>query len=254
MAQTIWKGVIRCDELRLPVRLYSAVQDRSIRFNLLHDRDRVRLKQRMVNPLTGKAVEHEAKRGYEVQHGLFVVLNDEELASAEPPASRDIEVLCFVKPEAVEEQWYDRPYFLGPDGDEASYFALVSALRREGLEGIMRWVMRRREYLGALREQDGYLALITLRHAGEVISTSELDAPEGRAFSAKELSMARQLVQALDGPFDPAEYHDEHRERVMGLVAAKARGESLQVEQPPPPKVAEESLEKVLQASLAAVH
>jgi DNA end-binding protein Ku len=120
--------------------------------------------------------------------------------------------------------WYERPYYLGPDGDNAEYFALVEALKSGEREGIVRWVMRKKAYAGALRVHDDYLVLITLKHAEEVLSERDLPAPRARGLSAKELKMAEELVKALEGEFNPKEFRDEYRDRVMQFVEAKAKG------------------------------
>ncbi|MBW3539361.1 MAG: Ku protein, partial [Planctomycetes bacterium] len=187
-ARAIWKGVITFDDVRLPVKLYSAVQDRNIHFHLLHDQDMVRVRQRMVNPETDETVSPtDAQRGYEVERGVFVVLHKDELEKLVPEDSRDIEITRFVDPSEINHQWYVRPYYLGPDGDDdADYFALAQALSRQQKEGVARWVMRKKAYVGALRAEGDYLMLIALRHAGEIISASELEPPAGRKLDAKE--------------------------------------------------------------------
>jgi len=159
-----------------------------------------------------------------VAPGRFVLLTDEELESLEPAPSRNIEVTDFVPPEAISQQWYDRPYYLGPDGDEKAYFALAKALQNRKREGIARWVMRNKAYLGALRAQDDYLLLVTLRNAEEVIAAADLPKPSGRAPTQNELKMATQLVGALAGEFNAADYKDEYRERVMQFIERKAKG------------------------------
>lgn len=225
MARAIWKGVVRFGEVRVPVALYSAVVDRSVHFRLLHAKDMVPVRQRMVHPRTGEVVPTERiLRGYELEDGRFVILREDELASLEPAPSRDIEVERFVPPSAIDRQWYDRPYYLGPDGDAAAYRALAVALRRKACEGVARWVMRKSAYRGALRSDGERLTLVTLRSAGEVIPVEALPAPGGRPLERKELELARQLVAALEDEFDPAAYRDEYRERVLELVRAKLEG------------------------------
>ena len=155
---------------------------------------------------------------------MLVRIADEELRELEPEPSRTIEITRFVAPTAVGHQWYARPYLLAPDGDEESYAAFVAALEETGTIGIARWVMRKKEYVGALLEEDGYLMLITLRHAGEVIPVTALNAPQGRALDQREVNMAKQLVSALEGELDMTQFRDEYRDRVLELVEAKAEG------------------------------
>src|SRR5690349_1827166 len=151
-ARAIWAGALKIGSTSLPVKLYSAVQDQSIHFHILDSRTKSRVKQHMVNPDTGKEVESEdIQKGYEVERGTFVLIDDQELSKLEPKASRDIEIARFVPSGRVSHLWYDRPYYRGADGDAANYFAFVQARQSEDKEGIARWVMRKNAYVGALR-------------------------------------------------------------------------------------------------------
>lgn len=256
-ARAIWKGVLRFADVEVPVKLYSAVEDRKVHFRLLAGGgkgggERKPVEQRMVEPDSGKTVPAEKiRKGYEAEPGLFVVLDEEDLAEAEPPPSRDVEITRFVPAEAIDPPWYERPYWLGPDGDEAAgpYFALARALEREGREGVARWTMRKKGYLGALRPRDGRLMLVTLRHAGEVIAAADLPAPRGRPLAERELAMARQLVAALEDDFRPEEYRDEHRESLRELIEAKAEGAPIEIKKFRP-KAATDDLDRALAASL----
>lgn len=249
-ARAIWKGVVSVGKVEVPVKLYSAVEDRSIHFRLLSKNQRAPIRQRMVDPTTGEEVQNETMhKGYEIEPGVFVMFEDQELESVQPKASREIELVSFVPRGAISEQWYDRPYYLGPDGSVGKYFALVAALEQAERIGVARWVMRNTEYAGALLVHEGHLALITLRHAEEVVSASSLAPPEGKPLDKRELTMAEQLVSTLAGDFDPAAARDEHRARVLELVEAKAHGKKVKVLKPPR-KAPQPSLVKALEASL----
>src|SRR6185436_8904488 len=130
----------------------------------------------------------------------------------------------FVPESSVGNEWYERPYYLGPDGDPAQYFALLEALEKRNVVGIALWTMRGKSYVGALRAEQGYLVLIKLRYAEEVLSARELPAPAGRALEPKELRMAEELIRALEGNFDARQFKDEYRDRVMKFLEAKAKG------------------------------
>lgn len=253
-ARAMWKGRIRFGDIDVPVKLYSAIRSTSgVHFRLLHEKDLQPVKQQMVNPETGKVVEYEdVHRAFPTDDGDLVMLDEEELAGLEPESSRDIEITRFVDPEAITHQWYDRPYFLGPDDSGDEYFALAEALRKQKKEGVARWVMRKKEYVGALRVEGDYLMLMTLRHAGEVVPASALKAPGGRALDKREIAMAKQLVAALEGDLELEAYHDEYRERVMELVEAKAEGKVLKFPKAPKKKEEDESLTAMLEQSLAA--
>ncbi|HXK61197.1 MAG TPA: Ku protein [Acidobacteriota bacterium] len=253
-ARAIWKGVIELGTLQLPVKLYSAVEDRTVHFRLLHRKDKQPVRQMMVNSETGEEVPKEQiRKGAEVEPGVFVMLHDEELNQLEPEPSRTISVKRFLPPEKINHQWYDRPYYLGPDGDDDRlYWDLVEALERQKKEGVVRWVMRKKNYAGALRVDQGYLMLITLRPSQEVVLAEDLEPPTGRELEKKELEMAKQLVGAMMDEFRHEEFRDEFRDKVSQLIEAKARGKKIKLVKPKK-KAGQESLEKALEASLAAV-
>ena len=251
-ARAIWKGVLQLGTGGVPVKLYSAVEDRGIHFHLLERRSLQRVKQHMVDPSSGKAVpKEEIRRGFEVEPDTFVVLPEDELEKLKPEQSREIEVPHFVPPEKISHQWYERPYYLGPDDSEKEYFSLAAALERSGREGLARWTMRNKRYLGALRARDGYLLLIKLRYAEEVLSARELPAPSGRALDPREIQMAEQLVSVLEDDFRPEDFRDDYRDRVMAYIEEKAKGKKPKLATMPKPK-ATTSLADVLEASLSA--
>ena len=224
-ARAIWKGELNLGTTKLPVKLYSAVEDKSVRFHILDDTKRQRVKQHMVDPASGEEVATEnIRKGYEIEPGRFVILEDEELESLKPEPSREIEISEFVSVKSIPQQFYERPYYLVPDGDQANYFALAQALENQEREGLAHWVMRNKAYTGALAGQEGYLVLSTLRNEGEVIEADQLTKPTGVAPTKKELEMAEHLVSLLEGEFDPADYKDEYRERVLEFIAKKAKG------------------------------
>ena len=254
-ARAIWKGVVRFSEVFVPVKLYSAALDHTIHFNLLHDQDLTQVRQKMVDPRSGEEVELADRRtGFQVEPGRFVLISPEELAELEPAATRDIQIERFVPEGSLDPRWYERPYHLGPDKSEDSYFALAHALERRKAIGIARWVMRKRDYAGALRVRDGRLMLISLRNAGELVSVEGLELPEGRAAEPRELKMAEQLVAALEDAFDPTDYQDEYRERVLELIETKLEGGELEFpEELEDPSRSRKSLVDLLEASIASV-
>lgn len=223
-ARAIWKGELKVGSTKLPVKLFSAVEDKSVRFHVL-DEKKARVKQRMVEPESGEEIPaEEIRKGYEIEPGRFVILEEADLESLVPKASRDIEVSEFISIENIPQQFYERAYFLAPDGDQDDYFAMSQALENQKCEGIAHWVMRNKAYTGALGSQDGYLVLSTLRNAGEVVAADELPKPSGRSPTKKELELANHLVSLLEGEFDPADFKDEYRERLLDFIAKKAKG------------------------------
>ena len=229
------------------------MQDQTVRFHILDAKSKLRVKQHMVVADKGNEVaSEEIQKGFEVEPGTFVILEKEELQKLEPEASREIEVTQFLPPTQIPPEYFDRPYYLAPDGDTAAYFALAQALKEKEREGVARWVMRKQPYVGAIRAVDDYLMLFTLRHAEEVLSAQDLPKPAGRAPDKKELAMATQLVELLKGEFDPKEYKDEYRERVMDFVAKKAKGHKPRLHLVKSKKKTT-ALDKVLSKSIAAL-
>lgn len=252
-ARAIWKGELKLGTHKIPVKLYSAVSDRTVRFHILDDRQKARVKQHMVDSESGEEVPNEEiQKGYEIEPGKFVIVTDEDLEALKPEPSREIEINEFVPAERIGQQYYERPYYLGPDGDQEGYFALAEALSKQKSEGIGHWVMRNKAYTGALASQDGYLVLSTLRNADEVISAEELPKPAGRAPTQKEVTMARHLIGMLEGEFKPSEYKDEYRERVLDFIEKKAKGHAPKLRAVKSKRVTT-SLDSVLAKSIEAI-
>lgn len=253
-ARAMWKASLAFGDVELAVKLYAAAQDQDVHFRLLHRKDLTPVAQRVVDPRTREEVPREqVKRGLEIDSGLFAVIDEEDQAAAEPKASRTIEVTRFVPRAAVDLSYYERPYFLGPDGSatEDDYFALAEALGASGRVGIARWVMRKKRSFGVLEARGHHLALISLRPAGEVVSASSLPTPSGSEIRTAERNLAEQLVAALDAPFDPEALHDDYRERVLALIEAKAAGKKPKLPKEALPPKAKGDLSAMLKKSIA---
>ena len=251
-ARAIWKGVVRMGDVATPVKLYSAVEDRSVRFRLLERRTHAPVRQKMVNPVSGRVVPFEAtRRGFVTDDDELVLLEPAELEALEPEASRDIDVVQFLPPETIDHRGYLRPYYLGPDGDLPRYTALAAALAKVGREGVAHWTMRAKAYVGALRLHRGYPVLVTLRSVEEVVPVERVERPAWKKLDDRQLDMARQLIGMLAAPFEPEAYRDAYRERVEELIEAKRDGE-----RPKPPKPrkrkAVRDLDRALERSLSA--
>jgi DNA end-binding protein Ku len=229
------------------VKLFAAVQNVDVHFHILQNKTKSRVKQEMVTEEGRQKVEKEqVRKGYEVEPGTFVIVEPRELQQLQPKDDRLINIARFVPPGALGNAWYERPYYLGPDGDVEQYFALAEALENRKLVGIARWSMRGKSYVGAVRTEEGYLTLIKLRYAEEILSTDDLPAPGGRALEQKELKMAEELMAALKGKFEPGDFRDEYRKRVTEFVQAKASGKH-----PRLPQIRERRVEGSLDQQLA---
>jgi len=252
-ASAIWKGHLVLGKHEVPVKLYSAVQDQAVHFHLLHEKDLTPVEQRIVRKDNGREVAKEAQRkAFPLDDRRAVILEPDELDKLEPESDRTIQLLRFVPRDALGDQWFDRPYVLGPDekGD-AAYFALASALGNKGRIGVARWVMRDKRYLGALSVADGYLRMTTLRRADQVMAVPAIRPDKARTPSDAEVKLAEQLVESITGAFEPEEWHNEYRQRLHKLIEAKAKGTKLRLVAAKP-KAATGDLAESLRASLAA--
>lgn len=251
--RAMWKGVIRFGSIRVPVKLYGAVEDRNVHFRLLHRQDMEPVHQHLVNAETDEIVPYEeTRRAYITEAGDRVLLDKAELDALEPQPSRDIEIISFLPAHALDHRWYDRPYYLGPDEDGAAFSALADALEEMQMEGIARWVMRNKSHVGALQLYQGCPMLMSLHHAEEVVPVEALKPPEGPPLDKRELGLAHQLIGMLESEFQPQEYHDEFREHVLEMLAAKALGKQVKKHVPKPREPALD-VGQALEASLRQV-
>ena len=248
--RAMWKAEVDIEDLRIPVKLYAAVADASVHFRLLHAKDHAPVKQQMVDPETDEPVAPEAiRRVIEVDRGTYVVIKPEEQAALEPKPSRSIAVERVVSADKIDERWFDRPYYLGPDGDDDAYFDLARALEKNSWIAIAHWAMRKKRYAGALYGSDGYLLLDTLRSTQDVVQIESIRPPAEGAPDPREIKLAEQLIGTLEDRFDAAAYKDEYHEQVLALLEAKSRGKVVRFPKAARRKPAD-SLLRDLQASL----
>jgi DNA end-binding protein Ku len=256
MPRAIWSGAISFGLVNIPVKLYSAVSRKSVRFHQLDREDNQRIQQKRVNPRTGEEVPYEnLVKGYELSPDRYVIITPEELEGLEPQKTRTIDIEDFVELSEIDPIYYDHPYYLVPDkGAGKAYKLLLDAMKDSGKVAIARVVIRSKENLVAIRPLDGVLTMETMLFSDEVIPSDGIDEipadGEGKT-SARELEMARQLIDSLTSDFEPGKYHDEYRERVLEMIERKAGGEDVVVETPAeePQKVPD--LMAALEASIA---
>jgi DNA end-binding protein Ku len=267
MARALWKGVIEFGSaVAVPVKLYTAVRPKEIHFHMLHDQDNVRVRQQMVCPAHAGGEREVPRehiiRGYELTKDQYVVIQEHDLDACAPQAARTIRIHRFVDPEQIDPLFYEKPYYLGPDAHgEKPYALLVRAMLRQKKVAIVEFVMRGKQYLGAIRVSGGSgdehgtgaaLVLETLRYADEVVPTGEVESELRKLkVDQRQVKMAEQLVDTLATEFKPDAYRDEYRECVMEMLAKKARGEKITLKHPKPRKETKSpDLTDVLMASL----
>lgn len=256
MPRSIWGGAISFGLVNVPVKLVSAVQQKDVRFHQLEAGTNSRVRQKRVSAETGEEVPFEnIIKGYELAPDQYVAITPEELETLDPKATRSIDIEDFVDLDQIDPVFYERPYYLVPDtGGAKPYALLVQAMKESGMVAIARMVMRTKQYLVALRAVDDTLVLETLYYADEVIDADELEGvPHDVEVSDRELKIARQLIESLATEFEPEQYTDEYRERVLELIEKKAEGQEI-VLQPATEEPAQVvDLMAALEASLAAV-
>jgi DNA end-binding protein Ku len=256
MPRAIWSGAISFGLVNIPVKLFSAVNKKTVRFHQIDAESGGRVRQKRVGPDGDEIPYEQIVKGYEIGPDRYVTITPEELDSLSPEKTRTIDIEDFVDLEEIDPIFYDHPYYLAPDtGAAKAYRLLVDAMEDAGKVAIARVVIRSKENLVAIRPRDGILAMETMLFADEVVPTDsleELSADGNVKTSDRELTMARQLIDSLSSDFEPEKYHDEYRERVLDLIERKAQGETIVIEEPTkePEKVPD--LMAALEASIAA--
>ena len=257
MPRPIWSGSISFGLVNVPVKVLSAVSSQDVRFHQLHAADNVRIQQKRVCPADGAEVPFDQIiKGYEIAPEQYVVITPDELAGLDPKATHTIDIEEFVDLDQIDPIFFEHPYYLAPDKRaEKPYGLLLRAMSDTKKVGIARFVLRTKQYLAAVRPMDGNaLVLSTMLFADEVVSPSDIQGVGGNAeeLSAKEITMATQLIESLSADFEPSKYHDEYREKVLEMIKAKAEGMEI-VKQPAaaePAKVVD--LMAALEASVKA--
>jgi DNA end-binding protein Ku len=234
MPRSIWTGAISFGLVNVPVKLYSAVSKKTVRFHQLHDKDGVRIQQKRVCAADGEEVPYEhIVKGYEITPDQYVIIEPGELEAIEPRKTKTIDIEDFVDQEEIDPIFYDHPYYLMPGtGAAKPYKLLVDAMEEAQKVGIARVVIRQKEQLVALRPADGVLAMSTMNFADEVVDTDRFDDKPGDEVetSKRELDMAKQLIESLSSEWEPGKYHDTYRERVLELIEQKAEGKEIAVQ------------------------
>jgi len=258
MPRAIWSGAISFGLVNIPVKLYSAVSRKTVRFHQIDAESGQRIRQQRVNPASGDEVPYEQiVKGYEISPDKYVTITPEELEALEPQKTRTIDIEEFVDLEQIDPIYYDHPYFLAPDkGAAKAYKLLLDAMEQADKVAIARVVIRSKENLVALRSYGGAITMETMLFPDEVVSPDsieELTAVDGNVKTTKrELDMAKQLIESLSGDFDPGGYRDEYRERVLDMIERKAAGETITVEAPQEERKEVPDLMAALEASIAS--
>ena len=255
MPRPVWTGTISFGLVAIPVKLFHAVRRQSVSFNQLDDRTMARIKYRKVSALDGEEVpDDHIVKGYEVSKDRYIVVDPDELEPFMPAATKTVDLEEFVDLEEIDPVFYDSAYYVAPGSNPKPYVLLARAMEESNKVGIGRFVMRNKQYVAAIRAEEGRLVMSTLAYADEVLDPAtidELKELDDVDVSSKEIAMAESLVDSLTAAFDPAKYRDEYREQVLDLIDMKASGEAFELPEVEAEKPKVVDLMAALEASVA---
>jgi DNA end-binding protein Ku len=254
---SMWKGAISFGLVMIPVKLYSATEQKDIAFRQVHRADGGRIRFRRVCSVDGAEVPFEdVAKGFELPTGEMVVLTEDDMASLPLPTTRSIEVLHFTPEDQIDPILLHRSYFVEPENSGArAYVLLHDALERSGKVAVVQVALRQREALAVLRSRGGLLVLETLLWPDEIRTPDFPFLDQDVEVRSQELKMAASLIESMTEEFDPAAHRDGYREALAEVVAAKTEGRDVMQPAGPAEEPGEPvSLADALRASIAAAH
>jgi DNA end-binding protein Ku len=251
--RSMWKGAISFGLVTIPVSVYPATEEKSLKFNQLHDEDMGRIRYKRVCAVDGEEVDFEhIVKGYEVEKDRYIVLTDDDLDAVPVESSRAIDIQQFIDLDEIDPMLFKKSYYLVPEETGAKAYALLrKALAEENKVGIAKVSFRDKEHLAALRFKDQVFVLETMYWPDE-IRAAEFDTldVDGKV-RTNEVEMAKQLIESLSEPWNPEQYRDEYREALLDIVEKKLAGEPIEIpEEAPPARVVD--LMAALKASVEA--
>lgn len=234
MPSTIWKGSISFGLVSFPVRLHSAARAETVRFHLLHAKDKSRVKQVWLCAKDNERVERsEMVKGYETGDDEYVVVEEAELKKIAPPTASTMEILQFVANDEVNPIYFESSYYVVPEGKTAKPYTLfVAALKDTGQDAVAQVAMHNREHVVLIRPSEDGLLLHTLYYSDELHEDNKAEVPKAN-YTAKELALAKSLISQLKAPFKPEDFTDTYRENVERLIQQKQRGQKVTSIRPP---------------------
>jgi DNA end-binding protein Ku len=254
MPRSIWKGAISFGLVTIPVKLFSATEEKDISFRQVHPEDGGRIKYKRVCEKCEREIPFaEIAKGYELPDGRMVILEKEDFDNLPLTTTKAVEVVQFVAEDEVDPTYFEKTYFLQADGPGTKpYVLLRDALRKTGQCAVVKVALRSRESLALIRPKDGVLLMHTMLWPDELRDGSFAVPPQNVTVSDAEVTMAQSFIEALAGDFHPEEFSDAYREALETVVQSKADGIAL-VEEPEAPKQAEVvDLVAALRASVEA--
>jgi DNA end-binding protein Ku len=250
----LWKGAITFGLISIPVRLYSAVEDKSLKFHLLHNEDNGRIRyQRTCSKCHKEVGWGDIIKGYEYSKDHYVTFSDEELEALDVDSIRAIDVVSFVPLTEIDPIYFDKTYYVVPETSGLkAYRLLADALEAEGQVGVAKVALRDKEHLSTIRLKDGVFVLETMHWPDEIREPEFEELDKRVEVRDPEVKMARQLIQQLSSEFNPGEFEDEYRVRLQELAEKKIEGQEIAVAAEPAEEPAEVvDLMEALKASVA---
>jgi len=238
--RAIWSGSISFGLINIPVKLHSAVQSESLDLDMLNKEDLAPIRFARIDSQTGEEVDYKnIVKGYQYAKGKYVVVTDEDFEAAAPEKSKNIDIVQFVKSEAIDPVYFEKPYYIVPaKGAEKSYHLLLQALEKAEAAGLAEAMLRNREHVCAIRPYDGMLILNQMRYQDELKPAPEIALPKKEKITDKELELALKLVEKLSEEFDPAAFKDDYMAAIKKVIKAKAAGKNIRIAEPKEEKTA----------------
>ncbi|MFN8018444.1 MAG: Ku protein [Acidimicrobiales bacterium] len=229
MARPTWTGVISFGLVSVPVKAYSATRDTSIRFHQIEKDTGARIRNQRVSAASGDPVaDDQVVLGYEVSPGHHATFERDELDALRPQSTKAVQILDFVELDDVDPVYFDKTYWLGPDGPAARepYDLLLTAMEERSRVAIGHVVMRQKGRLAAIRPMDGLLAMSTMRYADEVVTRDEVpELPTERHESdQRAIDLALQVVDTMTAEWDPGKYPNTYVQELLDAIDARSKG------------------------------
>jgi DNA end-binding protein Ku len=250
MPRALWKGAVSFGMVSIPVKMYTATDEKDISFNQLHKTDHERIRYQRYCPADDEVVElSDIVKGYEVSPGQYVIMEQEDFDKVPVDTTRTIEITDFVPADQIDPIYYQKTYYLEPEKVAGKPFGLLrEVLKDSKLIALAKVTLRQKEQLCTLRLYNNTIALETMFYADEIRSTEDIEVPEDGKIGERELKMAKSLVEMLTGDFEPEKYQDNYREALLELIEAKAEGQEISRPAPVVSKVTD--LMEALRASV----
>lgn len=225
--RALWSGAISFGLVNIPVKMYSGSRSHDgLDLNMLHKKDHERIRFARICRKDGKEIPYdEIVKGYEYKDGDYIILNDQDFKKADARKTQSLEIKQFVDEDEIDSRYYDKPYYLEPDKKaDRAYALLREALQQSGKVALVKYAMRARDNMGAIKVVGNALVLNQMRFPADVRELGDLKLPDNKATSKEEVAMAKSLIDQQTKPFIPEDWHDTYTEELEEIIEEKAKG------------------------------